>query len=319
MTPPVTNLRRTAGGRSNGTYQPGESAPPSYIPMQHLELAGIRRSVLVALVIAFLIPVGVGVWALSQLGASSSKTTAGHPRAGHGTPHAAMAMNYRQSPLFKTLVAVDASDYAKGLLPPSSCKAMSATMVSCTQPRAAIDRVSFQTFTSTKALYAAYVARVTALAQGPFRANFGNCTENMENGERGWNHEFRHPGIYPLGLFISGQIKDEQAAGRLYCTLNSGILYLVWTQDDGRLLGELAGAPHLDAYLWWHNVHHELAFPGTPNMMQSMSGMQSTTSTRTSSQSMPAMSATTSTRTSSQRMPSTKAKHTSKSMSGKQK
>jgi hypothetical protein len=50
-------------------------------------------------------------------------------------------------------------------------------------------------------------------------------------------------------------------------------LYLVSTQDDGRLLGELAGAPHLDAYLWWHNVHHVIALPGSPNGMASMSAM----------------------------------------------
>ena len=36
--------------------------------MQHLELAGVRRSVLVALAIAFLIPVAVAVWALTLVG-----------------------------------------------------------------------------------------------------------------------------------------------------------------------------------------------------------------------------------------------------------
>ena len=70
----------------------------------------------------------------------------------------------------------------------------------------------------------------------------------------------------------------------MYCTLSNGVLYLVWTQDDGRLLAQLAGAPHLDAYLWWHNVHHEIAFPGSAKMMPSMSGKHATTST-TSTQS----------------------------------
>ena len=42
-------------------------------------------------------------------------------------------------------------------------------------------------------------------------------------------------------------IKDDQAAGRLFFTFNSGLLYLVWTQNDGRVLGEVAGAPHLDS------------------------------------------------------------------------
>ena len=65
--------------------------------MRHLELAGIRRSVLVALVIAFLIPVAVAVWALSQLGSSgptrttlagSGSGTTTHP-ATHPTVHSA--------------------------------------------------------------------------------------------------------------------------------------------------------------------------------------------------------------------------------------
>lgn len=256
--------------------------------MQHLEFAGIRRSVLAALVIAFLIPVGVAVWALTQLGGSTSKTPAAsvptvQTTAHHATVTAApAAANYRQSPLFKTLLGVNESAYAKGYLPPSTCKANSSSMVTCMQPHYAVDEVIFRTFPSLTALYSAYEARVSVLAQGAFRANYGNCTETDINGEIGWNHNFRHPSYYPISMFTSGQIKDEQAAGRMYCTFNNDLLYLVWTQDDGRLMGELAGAPHLDAYLWWHNVHHVIALPGTPNMMQSMPGMQSTATTHAS-------------------------------------
>ncbi|MBV9365645.1 MAG: hypothetical protein JOY89_15520 [Solirubrobacterales bacterium] len=333
MKQPVPNPRQTDAGRSNGSHQPNGSGPPRYIPTQHLDLAGIRRSVLIALLIACLIPVAAVLWGLSQLGGSSPKTTAGHPTASPAAArHAAVAVNYRQSPLFKTLVGVNESSYARGYLPPSSCKAMSASMVTCIQPHYAIDEVIFRTLPSLKALYTAYMARVSALAQGPFRANFGNCTENMENGEIGWNHEFHHPSYYPISMFTSGRIKDEQAAGRMYCTLTNGVLYLVWTQDAGRMLAELAGAPHYDAYTWWHNVHHEIAFPGLPNLMGSMSGMQGTTSTKTSSQSMSGMPGTTSTKTSPQSMsrmpgttstkrpshsmPSTKGKQSGKSMSG---
>jgi hypothetical protein len=55
----------------------------------------------------------------------------------------------------------------------------------------------------------------------------------------------------------------------------------VWTQNDGRLLGELSGAPHYDAYVWWRQVHHEIALPGTPSMknmpgMSKMSAMSGT-------------------------------------------
>jgi len=249
--------------------------------MQRLELAGVRRSVLLALLIAFLIPVAVAVWALTQVGGSSSNPSAS-ASVGGTTGHAAvkhpampMATNYRQSTLFKALAGVNLSQFAKGLLPPSSCKAMSATEVMCKQPHYAVDEVIFRSFSSDKALYAAYQSRVEAIGQAPFRANYGNCTETDINGEIGWNHDFKHPSYYPISMFTSGMIKDAQAAGRMYCTFNNDLLYVVWTQDDGRLLGELAGAPHLDAYLWWHNVHHVIALPGSANGMSDMTASPS--------------------------------------------
>ncbi len=279
MKPPVPSRRRSGRGLANGS--PPNGGGPRYIPMQHLELAGVRRSVLVGLGIAFLIPVAVAVWAITQVGGSNSKSPASAKGGQSGTHHATAA-NLRQSPLFKGLTAANQSAYAKNLLPPSSCQAMSATMVVCKQPHYAIDEVTFSTYPSSKALYAAYQARAAQLAQAPFRANVGNCTENDVNGEIAWNHDFKHPSMYPISMFSSGTITDDKAAGRMFCTFTNGLLYLLWTQDDGRILGELAGAPHLDAYLWWHNVHHVIAIPGTPNMMGSMPAMGSTTSTQSS-------------------------------------
>ncbi|HET6869782.1 MAG TPA: hypothetical protein VFH80_27965 [Solirubrobacteraceae bacterium] len=251
--------------------------------MQHLELAGVRRSVLVAVGIAFLIPVVVAVWALTQIGGSDSKSGTDSAKGGQTTPHHATAASFRQTPLFKGLVAANQSAYAKNLLPPSSCQGMSATMVVCKQPHYAVSEVTFATYPSLKSLYAAYEARAGQLAQAPFRANTGNCTEGDVNGEIAWNHDFKHPSMYPISMFTSGTITDDKAAGRMFCTFTGGLLYLLWTQDDGRILGELAGAPHLDAYLWWHNVHHVIAIPGTPNMMGSMPAMGNTTSTQSSS------------------------------------
>jgi hypothetical protein len=250
--------------------------------MQHLELAGVRRSVLVAVGIAFLIPVVVAVWALTQIGGSSSNSPTDSAKGGQTTAHHAATASFRQTPLFKGLLAADKSAYAKNLLPPSSCQGMSATMVVCKQPHYAVDEVTFNTYPSLTALYAAYETRAAQLARAPFRPNVGNCTESDVNGEIGWNHDFKHPSMYPISVFTSGTITDDKAAGRMFCTFTNGLLYLLWTQDDGRLLGELAGAPHLDAYLWWHNVHHVIAVPGTPNMMGTMPGMGSTTSTQTS-------------------------------------
>ncbi len=272
--------------------------------MQHLELAGVRRSVLVAVGLAILIPVVVAVWALTNVGGSTSNSPATSAKSGQTTAHHATATSLRRSPLFTALTGVNQSSYAKGMLPPSTCQAMSATMVMCKQPHYAVDEVTFNTYSSLKALYAAYESRVAALSGAPFRANTGNCTETDVNGEIGWNHDFKHPSQYPISMFTSGTIKDDQAAGRMFCTLNNGLLYLVWTQDAGRVLGEVAGAPHPDTYGWWHNVHHVIALAGAPNMMENMPGMGSTTSTHTSttkpgaqgtmstksSQSMPGMS-----------------------------
>lgn len=279
MKSPVPSRRRS--GRAGGGFQPGGGSP-QYIPMQHLELAGVRRGVLVALGIAILIPIAVAVWALTQIGGSSSKSQTTSANAGKRGMHHATAANYRESPLFKALIGVNESSYAKGLLPLSTCQAMSESMVVCKQPHYAVDEVTFNAYSSLPALYSAYEARVTALSGAPFKANSGNCTEGDVNGEIGWNHDFRHPSYYPISMFISGKIKDTQAAGRMFCTLNNGVLYLVWTQDAGRVLGEVAGAPHPDTYGWWHNVHHVIAIPGTPNMMGTMPGMGTTTSTQTS-------------------------------------
>jgi hypothetical protein len=90
--------------------------------------------------------------------------------------------------------------------------------------------------------------------------------ETMTNGEIGWNHDFKHPSNYPISMFTSGRITDDQAAGRVYCPFSHDLLHLVWTQDDGRLLAELTGAPDYDAYVWWRQVHHSIVLPGYPGM-----------------------------------------------------
>jgi hypothetical protein len=118
--------------------------------------------------------------------------------------HMASTMAATQRPLFKALSGVGESMTAKGLLPDSSCRAMSASLVTCTRPHYAVNAVTFRTF----------------------RANFGNCTETMTNGEIGWKHDFKHPSQYPIRMFTSGRITDDQAAGRMYCTLSDDLLHL---------------------------------------------------------------------------------------------
>ena len=54
------------------------------------------------------------------------------------------------------LTLANQSGGAKGLLPPSTCKQQSATMVTCTAPAPGITQVTFRTYPSLTALYAAY-------------------------------------------------------------------------------------------------------------------------------------------------------------------
>ncbi len=222
------------------------------------------------------------------LGVGGSKSLSPAKTAAAKPSHAALplaAKTIAHNKLAEAVAGIDVSVTAKGMLPPSSCKLTNSTTVTCMQPTPAVDIVVFRTYPSLKALYAQ--ARVSAIAQGPFRSNFGNCTETMTNGEVGWNHDFQHPSVYPMSEFISGQITDDKAAGRVYCTFEDSDLYLVWTQDDGRILGELSGAPHVDAYVWWRQVHHSVVMPGEPNMMMQMTGPTSTQSTTTTTTGMP--------------------------------
>ena len=254
------------------------------MPMGRFELPALRPAARAAIGLAVLIVVAIlalaelpgggsprGARAADRTGGAGAthKTAATHmPSSTHmpTTTHMASAMALTQTPLFKAVHGVNESMTAKGLLPPTSCKPMSTAMISCTQPHYAINAVVFQTFPSMSALYTAYETRVRALSGGPFQANFSDCSQTSTNGEIAWNHDFEHSRKYPMSMFFTGQITDDKAAGRMYCTFSNDMLDLVWTQDDGRLMAELTGAPHFDAFQWWVGVHHSIVFPGSPAM-----------------------------------------------------
>jgi hypothetical protein len=88
----------------------------------------------------------------------------------------------------------------------------------------------------------------------------------------------------------TGDITDDQAAGRVYCNYTQGLEYMVWTQDDGHLLGYVAGPVHTDVWNWWVAIHHNIGIGGSPMDMQmpgtspspSMSGMSPSMSPSTS-------------------------------------
>lgn len=256
--------------------------------MGRFELAALRPAARAAIGLVVVVVVAILVLSVFGGGGSPRGARAADRSSGSGSTHKLAATHkaastkmpatthmtaamLTQTPLYKAVHGINESTTGKGLLPPSSCKAMSTTMISCTAPHYAINAVVFQTFSSLPALYAAYETRVRALSGGPFQANFSDCSATSTNGEIAWNHDFEHSRKYPISMFTSGMITDDKAAGRMYCTFNNDVLDLVWTQDDGRVMAELTGAPHYDAFEWWVGVHHSIAFPGSP-VMPGMSG-----------------------------------------------
>jgi hypothetical protein len=211
-----------------------------------------------ALTALVLIAAGGGTWALVRGGGSG-----GHPGS---MSTSSMSVHLKPKPpsaLMNALTLANQSADAKGLLPPSSCKAQSATMVTCTAPAPGINGVVFRTFTSLPALYAAYTAQVSSLNSGTFKANFSDCEINQTFGEVGWNHMFQHPKTYSIAQMSAGMVADAQAAGRVFCTFNNGAENFVWTQDDGHLLGWVSGPVHEDVWNWWVGVHHNIGFAGS--------------------------------------------------------
>jgi len=207
-----------------------------------------------------LIAAGAGTWALvrgstAHSGAMAMSSMSAKPKA------------KPPSPLMAALTLANESGGAKGLLPPSTCRQQSTTMVTCTAPAPGISAVTFRTYPSLAALYAAYTAQVTSLNAGGFKQNFNDCGLNETFGEVGWNHMFQHPKTYTVAQMSAGMVTDAQAAGRVFCTFSNAQEDFVWTQGDGHLLGYVAGPVHEDVWNWWVAVHHNIGFAGMPMNM----------------------------------------------------
>ena len=56
---------------------------------------------------------------------------------------------------------------------------------------------------------------------------------------------------------------------------------MVWTQDDGHLMGYVAGPIHTDVWNWWVAVHHNIGIGGAPMDME-MPGSSPTVSSSAS-------------------------------------
>jgi serine/threonine protein kinase len=255
-----TSDRREYGPAGPG--QPGQpaGAPP---PGQPRGPRWYRQPRWIAVLAALVLVVaGLGTWA--GLGGSGS-----HAKGPTTMP--SMSAKAKQKPatsaLMNALVLANKSGDATGKLPASSCKQDSPTHVTCTGPAAGVSGVVFQTYPSLKALYAAYTAKVTALNSNQFKQNFSDCGAQGTYGEVGWNHLFQHTRKYTVDQMTMGMVRDDQAAGRVFCNYTQGLEYMAWTQNDGRMMGYVAGPVHTNVWDWWVAVHHNIGIGGAPMNM----------------------------------------------------
>jgi hypothetical protein len=180
--------------------------------------------------------------------------------------------------VLSALMLTNQSSVATGKLPPSTCKQQASSMVTCTAPAPGIAGVAFHTYPSLTALYAAYMDKVASLSSsGQFQQNYNDCGLEQTVGEVGWNHQFPHPKAYTVAQMSMGMVTDDQAAGRVFCNFTQGLEYMVWTQDDGHLMGVVADAPHEAVWNWWVAIHHNIGLGGA-SMNMNMNPSPSTSS-----------------------------------------
>ncbi len=254
----LTSHRREFGVAGPGQpAQPGGGQPPSGRPRGPSWYRKPRWLALAAVLV--LLAAGLGIWA--GLNGSGS-----HPRA-------IPTMTPKPKPpapsaLMSALAVTNQSSDAAGRLPSSTCKQQGSATVTCVSPAPGINEVVFRTYPSLTALYNAYMAEVASLnSSGQFKQNYSDCQLEQTVGEVGWNHQFQHPKTYTVSQMSMGNVTDDQAAGRVFCNFTQGLEYMVWTQDDGRLMGVVAGAPHENVWNWWVAIHHNIGLGGAPMNM----------------------------------------------------
>jgi Protein kinase domain len=253
----------TSHRREYGIAGPGEPGQRAGAPPSQGEPRGPRwyrqPRWLAALAAVVVLLAGVGVWAGLSGGsgahANASTTMSPKPKPKPTT-----------GPLMNAVILANSSLHAKGLLPPSACKQDNQTYVTCTKPALSISGAVFQTYPSVKALYAAYMAKVSSLNTGQFKQNFSDCGSQATYGEVGWNHLYQHTKKYTVDQMTMGMVTDDQAAGRVFCNYTQGLEYMVWTNNDSRMMGTVAGPVHGDVWTWWVAVHHDLSIGGPMNM-----------------------------------------------------
>jgi len=126
------------------------------------------------------------------------------------------------SALMNALILANKSNDAKVQMAPSTCKQDNSTTLTCTVPAVGISGVVFQTYPSLTAMYAAYTAKVSSLNSSQFKQDFNDCDAQATYGEVGWNHLFKHTKAYSADQMTMGMVKEDQAAGRVFCTYTQG-------------------------------------------------------------------------------------------------
>jgi serine/threonine protein kinase len=259
----LTSHRRELGVAGPG--EPGQPAgaqpPPGRSPSPRGPRWYRRPRWLAALAAAVLVAAGLGTWAgLNAFGS--------HAKAAMTMP--SMSAKPKPKPttsaLMNALILANKAADAMGALPPSTCKQDNPAKVTCTAPATGISAVVFQTYPNAKALYAAYMAKVASVNSSQFKQNFSDCGSQTTYGEVGWNHLFKHTKAYSVDQMTMGMVNDNQAAGRVFCNYTQGLEYMVWTQNDGHLMGYVAGPVHGDVWRWWVAVHHNIGI-GAPMKM----------------------------------------------------
>lgn len=174
--------------------------------------------------------------------------------------------NSRLGALTQAITQADQLGTATGKLPAGACAQQDPTRVICTSPVPGVAWAVFQTYPSLPALYHAYEQRVAAMHSGPFIQNAGDCglmAPSPAGSEVAWNHEFQHPRRFSTAEMSTGRVPEAAAAGRVYCMSADGAQEeMAWTQDNGRMLGLVAGSDHEAVWEWWSQVHHNIVLGG---------------------------------------------------------
>jgi hypothetical protein len=285
----LTSHRREYG--ISGPSEPGQPAGAQPPPDRPRGPRWYRQPRWLAVLGVLILAVaGLGIWA----GLSGSSSHQGNA--------AMSSMSAKPKPkkaalsaLMSALRLTNQNSDAKGLLPPSTCKQQGANMVTCIGPAPGINEVEFHTYPNLTALYNAYTAEVTSLSTpSQFKQNYNDCELEQTVGEVGWNHQFQHMRTYTVADMSAGKVTDDQAAGRVFCNFTQGLEYMVWTQDDGHVLGIVAGAPHENVWNWWVAIHHNIPLGGSPMMNMPMPGSSPSPKSTPSSMSSMSPSASTS-------------------------